>query len=414
MIEELQFLNAILTSKDATLLKKYGIQQEHFIIFRDVYDFIVEYKSKFRELPSLDLILSKFKDFDKVEIDNLEYVSAQLKKQRLGNVIKPFIEKGSDIFNEQGFEDALNYFMYESKNLKKGFESVKKYPSWVKDADIRLDKFIENSKLSLNEKGISTGFPALDKIFNGGIKKKDLVVIFARLKNGKSWVGERMVLEAFIKNHSPILFSLEMDDMSTGYRLDTLYRNFSNKGLICGDSENVSVEGYNDYINNLKVQNRKLWIFTNQQNGKRKWTVKDIRSIAEELECGMIAIDQLSLLGWDRDFKSPTLAFHHICDELKTLAMDLDIPVILLAQAGRQVLAKLREDKNAMPENEDLQWADAIMQYADKGISVRKQDDIIKMKVTANRGGTEGQNLYFKWYFDKGIIEDYDPSTARM
>ena len=59
-----------------------------------------------------------------------------------------------------------------------------------------------------------------------------MVVLFARIGQGKSWILNKMLAHSWQIGYNVGLISPEMSAVKIGYRFDTLVNHFSNKNLV--------------------------------------------------------------------------------------------------------------------------------------------------------------------------------------
>lgn len=72
----------------------------------------------------------------------------------------------------------------------------------------------------------------MDTIFKGFSRGEELVVLFARIGQGKSWILNKMLSHSWQIGYNVGLISPEMSATKIGYRFDTLVNHFSNKNLV--------------------------------------------------------------------------------------------------------------------------------------------------------------------------------------
>ena len=110
--------------------------------------------------------------------------------------------------------------------------------------------FAESSANAANaekEWTFTTGFEELDDLIYGFNRNTaELVAIVARTNIGKSWVIEKIATHIWQIGGDVGYISPEMDAINVGYRFDTLYKNFSNTGLM--RSNNIEEDEYEKYI----------------------------------------------------------------------------------------------------------------------------------------------------------------------
>ena len=61
---QLQFLNALLESKDSSLLLINNLNEDLFCDYKDEYNFIVNHLNEYGTIPDKVTFLSKFPEFD--------------------------------------------------------------------------------------------------------------------------------------------------------------------------------------------------------------------------------------------------------------------------------------------------------------------------------------------------------------
>ena len=204
----------------------------------------------------------------------------------------------------------------------------------VKDASLSL-----KSKLELMEKGeyvfdtLSTGIPHLDeKLDEGGIGNGEVFVISAPTSCGKSQLALNIVLRAAVMENKPMgIFSFEMPtEQLTKRILQTAsavnLRRFRDGVVNPQESQQV-------YAALAKVQEAPIYV----ENYVR--SVGDLRSKARSMkrkyEIRALVIDYLQLIPYDTKMsKNDGIAF--ISHGIKQLAIELNIPIILLAQVNRE------------------------------------------------------------------------------
>ena len=112
----------------------------------------------------------------------------------------------------------------------------------------------------------------------------------------------------------------------------------------------------------------------------------------------MLVVDQLSLVE-DKNYRPGNpirFQYGNISDDLYSLSIKYDLPVILLVQSNRQGI----NAQNA-PELENIAESDAVAQNATRVISMRNENGILTLKIIKNRYGSS--DLVQKYEVDYGI-----------
>ncbi|NLY51339.1 MAG: replicative DNA helicase [Firmicutes bacterium] len=224
--------------------------------------------------------------------------------------------------------------------------------------------------------GLSVRYPSIDA-FTTGFKKKDLIILAARPSMGKTSLALNFAVNVAKRNIPVLIFSLEMDDEQIGDRL-VLGELFRTKGR---GPEEVTAFDYATKMTDTQfavTQSifNELYKLPIQIVDKRGLTVAEIRAKARKVKAerpnlGLIIIDYLQLIKPPADSrKNWSLVVGDIVRELRDLAGELDLPLILLSQLNRGV--ESREDKRPMMS--DLRDSGNIEEFADVIMFLYRED----------------------------------------
>jgi len=215
------------------------------------------------------------------------------------------------------------------------------------------------SKIELQETkliGVPSGLTELDRI-TLGFQKSDLILIAARPSMGKTAFVLSMARDAAKQGYKILLFSLEMSKRQLSYRL--------------------LVDRYTD-INELKAGKNIDWDNLNRQAGDYAQNIfiddtpalraSEIRSISRKFKkkagIDMVIVDYLQLARGDDNYRKAGNKYAEVGDISKTfksIAKELDIPVIAVSQLNRAVESR----GNPLPILSDLRESGELEQDAD-------------------------------------------------
>ena len=207
--------------------------------------------------------------------------------------------------------------------------------------------------------GIPTGFRCLDGI-SDGLQKQELLVIAGRPSMGKSALAMNIGEHIAFSWGQPWLFvSLEMGSKSLVKRcLSCMARipawKFRNGVGLTPEEYRRLCEA------RAKLENGPLHLLKRPSSHARRVT-QEIRAAKARHGIVGVAVDYVQLIKGDDPNKNETKELDDITKALKDLAVDLDMPVILLSQLNRGV--ESRTDKRPMMS--DLRGSGAIEQHAD-------------------------------------------------
>jgi replicative DNA helicase len=251
--------------------------------------------------------------------------------------------------------------------------------------------------------GLATGLIDLDDI-TGGFHAGQLIIIAARPSMGKTALALNICDHAAINLQVPVLFvSLEMVSQEIGERLlcarSRIDGSKLRSGLGLGHREMTQLtKAYAEL-----TQNGEIYIDDTPAR-----TVLQIaasaRRIKRRRKIGVLMVDYIQLVDSDdsRDSRQEQIA--KISRRLKTLARELEVPVVALSQLNRAV--ESREDKR--PRMADLRESGAIEQDADMVLLLHRpeqydqndQPGIAELILAKNRNGRTGS---IKVHFEKNL-----------
>lgn len=232
--------------------------------------------------------------------------------------------------------------------------------------------------------GIATGFYDFDKL-TSGLHENELIIIAARPAMGKTAFGLNIAINSAINSKKPVaIFNMEMSAEQLALRMIASVGGIDMNKLKTGKLE------HNDWkkVNEAMSQLGETDIYLEDSSGI---TVSEIRAKCRRLATsdkglGLVIIDYLQLInGSARYAGNRQQEVAEISRSLKTMAMELKIPVIALAQLSRSV--ELRENKR--PIMSDLRESGSIEQDADIVAFLYRDDYYNKPKEKTNVSLTE-------------------------
>lgn len=206
--------------------------------------------------------------------------------------------------------------------------------------------------------GLRTDFYELDTM-TSGLQKSDLIILAARPSMGKTAFALNIAQNVAIKEKVPVaIFSLEMSKEQLVQRMLCSQAEVDTQRLKTGNMQSKDWDKLASAMNDFA----QAPVYIDDTSG---CTLTDIRAKCrrlkmEQKDLGLIVIDYLQLMeGSGREERMQQISA--ISRGLKTLARELDVPVIALSQLSRAV--ESRTDKRPMLS--DLRESGAIEQDAD-------------------------------------------------
>lgn len=400
---QMQALNYIINKNDVELLQMYG--PEYYWNYPDAYDFIFKHWQQFKQVPAMATMVS---EFDKEHFEDLKESYGSSDESREYIVRKLYGEKiayeATRIVDESGPEWGVDAEMALA-NLKMKLASIPPRPNKQFGVDIvqtapdRYNALIDRRNNPENY-WFPTGLDDLDLSIEGIRRREELLVIFARTNNLKSWLAEKMAVAVWEAGYNVGFFSPEMSADSVGYRFDTLYKHWDNKG-IQGADKYFDPAKYKTYCSNLP-KNKALFNVTNPATFNKQVTVTALKRWVLELNLQMIVLDGITYLANERCMngkQNTTERLTEISEDLMSLSVELGIPIIVVVQANREAARDKDGDvNNEAPELDTIRGSDGISHNASRVFSIihkksKEDGDTITIYVNKNRYGPVGQKL---------------------
>lgn len=400
----LQIISKVLATKDYSILEKNNLTKEYFVEYQDEIQFIFDHIKEYGTVPDKATFLSKF-DLELVDVQESDrYLVDTIQEEYLYYKSIPVIQKAAELLKTDS-NAAAEYLVSAMNDLKPTYNGG---IDIVADAELRYEQFLERRQ---NQDGwfFTTGFEELDDLIHGIQRGEELIVIFARINNGKSWILEKMCTHVWEIGFNVGYISPEMGAASIGYRFDTLHNNFSNTGLMWGKNDIVD-DDYKQYIDELKKKDNKFLVATPKDFGN-EITVSKLRSWVKQYKLDLIAVDGITYMTDERYKRgdNKTTSLTNISEDLMSLSVELRIPVLIVVQANRGGVALDEEDSNA-PELDKIKDSDGMGANASKVISLRQlKDNVLRLEIKKQRFGPVGGKLNYQWDINKGIFT-YIPS----
>ncbi len=207
----------------------------------------------------------------------------------------------------------------------------------------------------------------------GGFQKSDLIILAARPSIGKTAFAVDLALRVAEQNTTVGIFSLEM---SLDQVVDRFIATKSGVSLWKLRTGKLSHDGENDdflRITNAISQLKELPVFIDDASSLN---VLQMRAMARRLQAehglGMLIVDYLQLMAARKNYDSPVQQVTDISRGLKSLAKELNIPIVAVSQLSRAVESR----EGHKPRLSDLRDSGSIEQDADVVMFIHRDDKI--------------------------------------
>jgi len=393
-------LSIIKDPKTFSDMLQQGVNSDCFIIFTEVFDFINRYYHKYNSIPANSIINSNFPEFSyiqEVKSEEVKFLADELIKGSVQRKAVRIINEAQDLIVDDPYgtiESTINKLASVRRKVveTRSFtdrDSIKRYEYVVQNKE-RIKKGITV--------GIKTGINLFDEKYLGW-QPGQLIVVAGRLGIGKSWVILYFGCEAYKTGKRVLYLSPEMPLHDVEFRWDTIMGKsrgfeFLNDKLILGD---VNLKDYRDYLTD--VSRRSDWL-TIDSNFGLSFSMTNINNMVDEFCPDLVVIDGISFIeAHSRDIWEKMKI---ICDELKKLAQNQKVVIIVSAQVSR-------EAGDNMPKMTQIAYSDSILQAADYGVMMSgdvEKPDIRYITIPKIRSGKAvNSRIMIKFDVNRGIIE---------
>lgn len=279
-------------------------------------------------------------------------------------ILRKLIETANDIATE-GYrnDESINEILDSSE--KKILSIVKNRKSSefksIKEVLAKTQSDLERLSEYKNEiTGLATGWYDLDKLTTG-LHPNEFIIIAARPAMGKTAFALNLATHAAMtQNKSVAVFNLEMSAEQLAMRILSSLGQIEGFKLRTGNLMNNDWKRINEAVSQLSNTNLVIDDTPGITIGEIR--AKCRRLASSEKGLALVVIDYLQLISGGKNYgANRQQEVSDISRSLKTLAMELNVPIIALSQLSRSVEG--REDKR--PIMSDLRESGSIEQDAD-------------------------------------------------
>jgi replicative DNA helicase len=255
-------------------------------------------------------------------------------------------------------------FSVAEENLRRGSDSIRNLlTETMKEID-------EAQKKKDGLTGVPSGYTDLDRMTSGW-QKSDLIIVAARPAMGKTAFVLNMARYAAVEENKAVaIFSLEMGATQLVKRLISAECEIEGEKIIHGKLSDQEWATLGKRVERLA----KAPIFISDTPALNIFELRaQCRRLKSAHDIQLVMIDYLQLMSGNSEGKGSTREqeISMISRSLKSIAKELQIPVIALSQLSRAVESRTGEKK---PQLSDLRESGAIEQDADMVIGLYRPD----------------------------------------
>jgi replicative DNA helicase len=241
---------------------------------------------------------------------------------------------------------------------------------------------------------IPTGFPSLDRVLGGGLRRGDLTIICGDIGVGKSALALAMALRAALSNHAATVFTGEASTERVVERALALEGRVRIDDLRGGTIDEATRASLGAAA--VRLRDGMPDVFALPANGADALAL-ELRSLPD---AALVVVDPLQALARGAMPQDDQLA--HAIRELKRAAVELNIAIVVTAHTPHLVPSRA----DPRPILSDLGALAAPQQHADVVLGLFREDlypwlhgaaGATELAILKNRNGAAG--MYVDLYF---------------
>ena len=335
-----------------------------------------------------------------------EYIKIIYEKYILRNLINKSNEIIEEAYEEkEEVEDIIENA--ERSILSVHTDRLGKEIKSIQDILPEVQSEIEElAKSKTGVTGVPTGFHDLDKKIRG-FSKNQIIIVAGRPGAGKSTFALNLGLNAAIlAKKSVAFFSLEMRAEEIVKKMYSSIGRIDGNTIATGKLNNTDWKKFNEAQSELA--DTKFFIDDTSDISVNEIKRKCRRLKASDSGLDLIIIDYLQLINSSTKYAGNRVAeVSEVSRDLKKLAMELEVPVVALAQLSRSTEQRKGDDRK--PRLSDLRDSGSIEQDADIVLFLYSEDyyenitnttSKIELLIAKHRNGETGS---VEFVFEKNI-----------
>lgn len=373
------------------------------MMYTDVWEYLVTYQNRFRQLPTLEIVKTKFPEIDKEDVTDvsLDYLIEEVQNEYIRKETSDILLRAADFLEKGDPREAVTFASSKLSNVMHVSQTVKDV-DLANDYRIRINSLKQRAETAEKHGeilGIPSSIEPVDYLF-GGWQPGDFDILMGWTGSGKTWLAIYFAMQAWVQGFTPLYFSLEMDDNQFGYRFDTLLGGgqFSNISLM--NARGVKINEYEEWAETKFSNRHPFHLVTNE-------TTEDITQMTvaakiQQYNPDIVFIDYHGLMDDARRGDNDTQRYANISKDLKRIAGRYGVPILDIASVT------MSEGHNERaPLLSEIGWARKMAYDSDITLSVWKEGQVVHVESAKTRRCNPFA-FSLTWDFDSGVVNQHD------
>ena len=401
-------ISSILKNGDFKTALAHGISGDMFHVYSDQWLWIESYYARYRRCPARETFAAKNSDFRILRANDTVFFTDEVKKSHARHLLIRLVNDIADDIASGDVDTAIKKAGPEIIAIASGIGVNTDTDIFSDFSDVWDEVKARHTRVAANgSSGIPTGFQSLDDI-TGGWNNGDLIVLGARLGQGKSWVLQKTAATAAAAGYTTVFDALEQSRSQVAMRIHTLLSAageslFRTTSLMQG--RDFDLRAYRKFLIRLKkVMPGRLHV---SDMSRGKVSPLTVAAQIERHSPDLVIVDYLTLMQKNGpDWQGVA----QLSSDMQSLAASYQIPIIVAAQLNRADGA----GKGEPPGPEAIAQSDAIGQDAAVLITMRQHtQSTLQMKLAKNRHGPGGDKWWVRFQPGEGVIDEISFADAQ-
>jgi replicative DNA helicase len=400
---EEHFISCLLRSKNMRLVAEARITPEYFQDdqHRRVFEYVIRHHQQYGQMPLAVHIRRNWPEYRVLKVEHdLDYYVDEMKKQYLFEQMQLTLADMQEELEGRDPQAALRI-------LQETVGTLSMIDSAMVDVDLsatyeqRLEDYEEFRENKGKLRGITTGFPSLDKA-TLGLQPKQFVVLVGLPKAGKSTMLLAMAIAAHTLGLKVLFIGFEMSNQEQGARYDSMVAKVDHLRLLSGE---IGTKDIRD-LERAGEARAGLDEFISSTDISAGATISAVAAKIDQYKPDVVFIDGLYLMDDENgEPKGSSQALTNISRGCKRMAQLKEVPIV-----GTTQVLHSKVSRSMGIQASSVGYTSAFGQDCDLMVAVEAvedEPDIQRGKALLNRIGPRVE-FEIEWDWSTGTFEETD------